>query len=72
MAKSATLATASWGWEDSRVYVTLSRDVIQNGPEYVDGITITREYEELLYSHYGRPPYWQASSNSARVLALTV
>ena len=45
-------------WSDSMVYVGLSREAIQNGPEYVESMPITREYENRLYFHYGRPPYW--------------
>jgi len=45
-------------WTNSKVYVGLSREAIQNGPEYVESAPITREYENRLYFHYGRPPYW--------------
>jgi hypothetical protein len=56
------LVSPAWiervSWADSRVYVGLSRDAIRNGPEYDDSTPITREYEDRLHSHYGRPPYW--------------
>jgi hypothetical protein len=45
-------------WLDSRVYVGLTREAIKNGPEYTDATPITREYENRLHLHYGRPPYW--------------
>lgn len=45
-------------WADSSVYVGLSREAIKNGPEYTDATPITREYENRLHLHYGRPPYW--------------
>ncbi len=45
-------------WADSKVSVGLTREAIQSGPEYVDSMPITREYENRLYLHYGRPPYW--------------
>ena len=45
-------------WTNSKVYVGLSREAIQNAPEYVESTPITREYENRLYFHYGRPPYW--------------
>jgi len=45
-------------WAESSVYASLSREVIKNGPEYVESMPITREYENRLYRHYGRPPYW--------------
>jgi hypothetical protein len=45
-------------WRDEKVYVGLLRDAIQSGPRY-DGLRpITREYEDRLHTHYGRPPYW--------------
>jgi hypothetical protein len=58
------LSSPSWvervSWTDSKVYVGLSRKSIRNGPEYTEGTAITREYENLLYLHYGRPTYWPA------------
>jgi hypothetical protein len=57
------LVSPAWiervSWTDSKVYVGLTREAIRNGPEYVESVPITREYENRLYSHYGRPPYWQ-------------
>jgi hypothetical protein len=45
------------GWDDSKVYVDLSREAIKNGPEYhPEGLD--RKYEEALYDHYKRPKYW--------------
>ena len=56
------LVSPAWiervSWADSRVYVGLSQDAIRNAPEYVESMPITREYENRLYFHYGRPPYW--------------
>ena len=57
------LVSPAWikrvSWTDSTVYVDLFRDAIQRGPEFDESAAITREYEELLYSHYGLPPYWR-------------
>jgi hypothetical protein len=44
-------------WSDSKVYVDLSREVIQTSPEY-DPAALDRVYEESFYEPYGRPPYW--------------
>lgn len=56
------LVSPTWvervSWLDSKVYVALTRDAIQTCPEYLDTMKITREYENRLYFHYGRPPYW--------------
>jgi hypothetical protein len=45
-------------WADSRVYTSLSSDAVKIAPEYSESRPITRQYENLLYSHYGHPPYW--------------
>jgi hypothetical protein len=56
------LVSPAWiermSWIDSKVYAGLSREAIRNAPEYVESAPITREYENRLYNHYGRPPYW--------------
>jgi hypothetical protein len=56
------LVSPAWieqvSWADSKVCVGLSRETIKNGPEYIESENITREYENQLYSHYGRPTYW--------------
>src|SRR5664280_2034718 len=56
------LVSPAWiervSWTESKVCVGLSREAIKNGPEYAESMPITREYENRLYFHYGRPPYW--------------
>ena len=56
------LVSPSWiervSWTDSKVYVGLSREAIKDAPEYIESRPITREYENRLHFHYGRPPYW--------------
>jgi hypothetical protein len=56
------LVSPAWiervSWAASKVYVALSREAIKTGPEYAESEPVTREYENRLYSHYGRPPYW--------------
>jgi hypothetical protein len=56
------LVSPAWiervSWTESKVCTGLSREAIRNGPEYVESTPITREYENRLYFHYGRPPYW--------------
>ncbi len=56
-------------WADSTVYINLSREAIKTGPEYAECEPITRDYEDHLHLHYGRPSYWlhaaaQAASTS--------
>jgi hypothetical protein len=66
------LVSPAWikrvSWTDSTVYVGLSRDAIQKGPEYDESAPITREYEDLLYDHYGLPPYWLHEAERKRSL----
>ena len=56
------LVSPAWienvSWIDAKVYIGLNRDVIQSGPEYDESLPISREYENRLFLHYGRPPYW--------------
>jgi len=44
-------------WDNSKVYVNLSRAAIENGPEYHSD-DFNREYEKKLHDHYDRPKYW--------------
>jgi|SRR5579872_3439316 len=56
------LVSPAWiervSWENSKVYVGLKREAIKSAPEFVDFMSITRDYENRLYSHYGKPPHW--------------
>ena len=45
-------------WTDSKVSVDLSRETIKNGPEYIDSMPVTREYENRLWNHYKRSADW--------------
>jgi hypothetical protein len=63
------LVSPAWiervSWTDSKVFIRLSREAIQSGPEYVESMPITREYEQLLYRHYDQAPYWIHEVESA-------
>jgi hypothetical protein len=67
------LVSPAWiervSWADSKVCVGLTRDAIQNAPEYVESLPVTREYENRLYFHYGRPPYWLQQAEQEPSLA---
>jgi len=45
-------------WSDSKVYVDLYREEIKNSPEYLDSMSVDREYEQRLWDHYKRSAYW--------------
>lgn len=69
------LVSPAWvervSWEESKVFVAVTREAIKTCPEYVDSVPITREYENKLYFHYGRPPYWIEEEKSKSALALS-
>ena len=45
-------------WEERSVFVRLTREAIKDAPEWDDAQPITREFEERLYGHHERRPYW--------------
>jgi hypothetical protein len=45
-------------WALRKVYVDLSRETIENSPEFDPSMPVNREYEARLYDYYGRPSYW--------------
>jgi len=53
------LVASSWvkmiDWAGLSVYLDLSRDAVKDSPEYDPSEPINREYETMLYDHYGRP-----------------
>jgi hypothetical protein len=58
-------------WAESKVVVDLTRETIQNGPEWNDSVTVTREYENRLYDYYARSPYWTPASEQPLSRAAT-
>jgi hypothetical protein len=58
-------------WEESKVFVAVTREAIKTCPEYVASVPITREYENKLYFHYGRPPYWIEEEKNKSAFALS-
>lgn len=45
-------------WADSSVTVNLTRETVQHSPRYTSSEDLDRSRELALYSHYGRPTYW--------------
>jgi uncharacterized protein YrrD len=45
-------------WDESKVFVNLSREAIKQSPEYNEESLLTREYETELHRHYNRQGYW--------------
>ena len=49
-------------WSEKLVVVDLTRDAIQNAPEYTDTSSPTRDMEIALHRHYDRSAYWQVEA----------
>jgi uncharacterized protein YrrD len=49
-------------WAEARVYVDLDREAIRRGPEYDPSVEINRAFEQKLFEHYNREPYWMRRS----------
>jgi len=45
-------------WVDGKINIDLTKNQIENSPEYNPSEPINREYEVKLYDFYGRPKYW--------------
>jgi sporulation protein YlmC with PRC-barrel domain len=45
-------------WDESKVFVNLSREAIKRSPEYTEAALLTRDYEAGLHRHYDRQGYW--------------
>lgn len=45
-------------WDDSRVYINLTKEAIKESPEYSDESGLTRDYESSLFGYYKKTPYW--------------
>jgi hypothetical protein len=45
-------------WDESKVFINLSRQAIKHSPEFTEEALITRDYESGLHEHYQRPGYW--------------
>jgi hypothetical protein len=50
--------TERFDWSEERVIVDLTRQHIEDSPEFDPNQPINREYEERLYDFYGTPRYW--------------
>lgn len=56
------LVSTQWiervSWNESKVFVNLTREAIKQAPEYSEESLITRDYETILHVHYNRRVYW--------------
>ena len=56
------LISSKWiervSWNESKVFVDLSRETIKKSPQYTEESLVTRDYETGLHRHYNRKGYW--------------
>jgi uncharacterized protein YrrD len=45
-------------WDDSKVYLNMTKETLKESPEYSDESGLTRDYESSLFSYYNKTPYW--------------
>jgi sporulation protein YlmC with PRC-barrel domain len=45
-------------WNDSKIFINLTRETIKQSPEYTETSPLTRDYEIGLHKHYNRQGYW--------------
>lgn len=45
-------------WDDRAARVHVTRDQVEDSPEYTPQGPVNREHETMLYAHYGYPGYW--------------
>lgn len=45
-------------WLESKVFVNLSKEAIEQAPEYTETSLLSRDYEASLHVHYHRQGYW--------------
>jgi hypothetical protein len=45
-------------WAESKAYVDLTREQVEQSPKYDTEVPIPRRYEVELHDHYGLPGYW--------------
>lgn len=46
------------GWNELKVYVSHTRQEVEESPVFNPSEPVNRKYEEVLYDYYGRPKYW--------------
>jgi hypothetical protein len=56
-------------WSEMKVYVDLTLQTVKRAPEWKPSAPIDRGYEQRLYDHYGRSPYWERERRSGGAAA---
>jgi hypothetical protein len=54
-------------WRQGEVSVSLGKEQIETAPEYKRGMHVARAFEESVFRHYGRDPYWGKTAGTRRL-----
>jgi hypothetical protein len=46
-------------WENKLIDIDLTKEKVEESPEYNPSEPVNREYETVLYDYYGKPKYWE-------------
>lgn len=49
-------------WDELKVYVNLSQEIIKQSPQYSEDFLLNRHYENQLHQHYNLRGYWEDES----------
>jgi hypothetical protein len=56
------LVASKWieavSWSEAKVKVDLTRRAVRDAPPYDAAAQLTRQQEQAMHEHYGRPGYW--------------
>jgi len=52
--------TKSISWDEKKVRLAASREMVKDSPEFDPKAPVNRRYEEALCDYYGQPKYWLA------------
>lgn len=52
-------------WGEAKVFLHLSRSAVKDGPEYIEGMAVTQDYETQLHRHYRLEGYWKRQPQAA-------
>lgn len=63
----APLWAESFSWASREVLVGLTREQIEQSPEFDPSTPVNREYEAHLYDYYGMPTYWEKTTEGQPV-----
>jgi hypothetical protein len=53
--------------DESKIYVTVTKEAVKNSPEYDPMGSVARADEERLYAHYGKDAYWAKGTTLQRL-----